>query len=362
MTRPDQHSRRDFLQGRAAARTLADKAQEWLDSTSSLLTQHLPSETVAHVHATRRAMACEFSIQYHQEDEAFAEAVFECLDLIERIEDKLTVYRETSEVIEINRQAATAPVIVDAQLFALLQLAKRLYEETAAALDITSGPLSRVWGFFQRKGRLPSDEEIAAALENVGSKHLILNETDRSVEFAKRGLEINFNSLGKGYALDRAAALLREQGLEDFLLQGGGSSILARGDNRAEPTGGWTIGLRNPLKPECRLLEFHLRDRALATAGGATQAFEHGGRTFSHILDPRTGWPAEGVLSATILASNATLADALATACFVMGRQQAEEYCQQHPEVGLVLVCPAKRQDEVEVLSCGMQKSEWTRH
>jgi len=359
MPGPDQHSRRDFLQGRAAVRTAAAKAQSLVDSASELLGAGLASGPVAHVHASRRAMACEFSVQYHEADRDMAEDVLAALDLVERIEDGLTIYRDASDVIEINDRAATEPVVVGRSLLGLLQLCQKLHDETSGAFDITSGPLSRVWGFLRREGRLPSREEVDAALACVDGNSVVLDSENSTISFRSPRTEINFNSIGKGYALDQAAALVRAAGHDDFLWHGGGSSVLARGNNRASRSGGWTLGLRHPHQPERRVAEFHLRDRALGTAGGATQFFEHEGRRYSHILDPHTGWPADGVFTSTVLAPTAALADGLATAFFVMGVEATESYCMDHPDIGAVLVCPAEAPSGFVAHDFGLAAADW---
>lgn len=360
MSQPAEHSRREFLQGRAAVRAAVGKAQGLVDSAAQLLGAPMATGPLAHVHASRRAMACEFAIQYHESDSELQHEVLSAFDLIDRIEAQLTIYRDHSEVIAINQQAAREPVEVDADLFELLLQCQQLYRETDGALDITSGPLSRVWGFLERAGRMPAEEEIAAALERVRGTYVVLDEAKRTINFDEAGVEINFNSIGKGYALDRAAAALDAAGLRDYLWHGGGSSVLSRGANRSDEGNCWTVGLRHPLQPKLRLAEFHLRDRALGTAGGASQFFEQAGRRFSHIIDPRTGWPVEDVYSATVLAPTAARADGLATAFFVMSVEEVEKYCAQHTEVGAVLVCPGNEPAEIAIRAFGMLDSDWT--
>lgn len=360
MTQPDGHTRRDFLQGRAAARTLADKAQELVDTVSARL--DVPSASAAfHIHASRRAMACEFAIQYHASSQDISDDILAAFDLIESLEDQMTIYREQSEVIAINEQAADGPVEVEANLFSLLELAARIYRETDGAFDITSTPLSKAWGFLRREGRVPSELEIQAARNRVGFDKVLLNEEDRSIQFTQSGVEINLNSIGKGYALDEATRFLDNRGTTDYLWHGGRSSILARGINQADTRQAWTLGLRHPLQPERRLAEFHLRDQALATAGGATQFFEHEGRQFSHILDPRTGWPVDGVYTATAVAPTAAEADALATAFYVMGVEAVAEYCSTHPDVGAAMVCPADEPSGIALYSFGLNPENWAR-
>jgi thiamine biosynthesis lipoprotein len=359
-----QHSRRAFLQGKAAARTVADRildiAQQWADSATELIADRFPETPTIHVEATRRAMACDFAVRYHDADRQLAGLMLAAFDEIEAVEDRLTIYRDESEVIEVNRHAAEAPYAVSDELYSLLQLAEKLYGETEGAFDITGTPLSRVWGFFRRAGRLPSEEEISAARMAVGMPSLKLRANDRSVEFAHPGVEINFNAMGKGYALDRAAAMLAERGARDYLWHGGRSSILARGSNHGDDRECWSIGLQDPLRPAVRLGEFHLRNCALGTSGGGTQFFDCEGHRYSHLLDPRTGWPAEGVYTATVIAASAAEADALSTAVFVLGPEGAARLCRRRPDVGVVLVCPGSTEFGITVFTGNLTAEVWT--
>ena len=154
----------------------------------------------------RSAMACDFDVFLNAGQHPGAtEAAVAALDRIDELETQMTVYRSTSEVIEINRLAPHAPVPVEPQLFQLLLRAVEIYRDTHGAFDITSGPLSRAWGFFRRAGKFPAAEEIAAALASVGSHWLQLDEASGTIRFQLPTLEINLNAIGKGYALDRAA-------------------------------------------------------------------------------------------------------------------------------------------------------------
>lgn len=334
-----QHSRRDFLRGKAAAGALRESVEG---------AYHFPTEDPTErnylVSLSRRAMACDFEIQFPADREQnTTEHAVAALDLIERLEDQMTVYRDDSEVIRINQSAADGPVEVESRLFGVLQLASRLYQETGGAFDLTSGPLSQVWGFSRREGRVPSEEEIESALQCVGFDKVLLDDAASTIAFSKPEVEINLNSIGKGYALDRSGELLLENGVDESLFHGGKSSVLAWG----KETEGWKIGLRHPLRPAERLTEFTLRGQALATSGSGTQFFDHQGKRYGHILDPRTGWPVEGVLSATVIAPTAAEADALSTAFYVMGPKAVERYCATRPSIHALLVCPDKREDEV---------------
>jgi thiamine biosynthesis lipoprotein len=321
----------------------------------------------------RRAMACDWEVQLvSRRGDAAVEHALAALDLVESLEDQMTVYREDSEVIRINRRAAEGPVAVEPRLFALLKLAQKLYRETEGAMDITSGPLSRAWGFFRREGRVPSEAEISMALRLVGMQQVELDETEQTITFARPGTTIHLNCIGKGYALDRMAELLSLAGQDRYLLHGGKSSVLARGAQvcdtpmDGDPARGavfadrhWTIGLRHPLRPKVRLAEFYLRDQALSTSGSGTQFFRHRGRRFGHILDPRTGWPVEGVHSVTVVAPTAAEADALSTAFYVMGPDKVAEYCESRPDIAALFVLPARSETDVRLLAFNLGESAW---
>jgi len=367
-------SRRDFLKGKAAARALIDRAQQATEAARSTLAgkkMERPESlrraaATTRLTATRRAMACEFAVEYHAADGAeTTDAVLESLNLVERIEDQLTVYRDHSEVVAINAVAADEPVSVEPQLFSLLELSAWFHSATNGAFDITSGPLSKAWGFFRREGRLPSQVEIDDALDRVGAQHVLLDVEQGTVRFDRAGVEINFNSIGKGYALDRAAELMEEQGAGDFLWHGGNSSILARGNCRGQAEPGWSIGLPHPLRRGKRIGEIRLLDRALGTAGSGAQFFEADGRRYGHVIDPRTGWPADGVLTATAITANAAEADALATAFYVLGAGGTAEYCAAHDDVSAIVVGPAVESidsaDGIDVHVFNLDDSSWRR-
>ncbi len=304
-------------------------------------------------------MACEFEFRTPAvRGNSLGTAAMAAFGVIDQIERQLTVYDDASEVSQLNRTAAHRPVRVDPELFGLFELAGELFRATGGAYDITSGPLSAVWGFSKRAGRLPTDEEIVAAREVVGWAHVALDSARSTVAFDQTGAQVNFNSIGKGYALDRAVATIREQTFGDehsphYLLHGGRSTLIARGAATPQD-GGWLVGLRHPLRPNERMVEFTLRDEALSTSGSGTQFFRHRGKRYGHLIDPRTGWPAEGMYSATVVAPTATLADALSTAFYVMGRDAALDYCDAHPDIKSLLVVPTKHAGGVEILTANL--------
>ncbi|MBI2826080.1 MAG: FAD:protein FMN transferase [Planctomycetia bacterium] len=351
-------NRREFLRGKAAAKAAAGMLDAGTGEASGTREGGEPYL----IQLSRPAMACRFEIflnagQYPDGPQAALEA----LDLVERLEDQLTVYRDTSEVMHVNRYAAGEPIAVEPRLFALLALAVKLSQETAGAFDITTGPLTKVWGFYRRAGAVPTVDAIDEALAAVGAGHLILDAEQGTIHFARSGVELNLGAIGKGYALDRAAELLGAAGVGDFLLHGGQSSVLARGSQAPRASGGWSVGVGDPLRPAVRLAEVYLRDRALATSGASQQFFRHAGKRYGHILDPRTGRPAEGVFSATVVAPAAAEADALSTAFYTLGVDGAVAYCQDHPRIGMLLVHPREDGSSVEITTAGLAEDDWRR-
>jgi thiamine biosynthesis lipoprotein len=191
---------------------------------------------------------------------------------------------------------------------------------------------------LKREGRLPSNNEIETARALIGSDKLVLDAASSTVQFKQPGVEINLGSIGKGYALDIVSKHFKKAN-EPALLSAGASSFLAAGSARA-----WLVGVRHPLAKPRRLASVRLRECAMSTSGTEEQFFESNGRRFGHIIDSRTGWPAEKVSSVTVVADSAALSDALATAFFVGGRELAERYCAKHNNVlAIMLEADAQR-------------------
>jgi thiamine biosynthesis lipoprotein len=330
-------NRRDFLHPRRLAHT-AGQVLAALDELQTVIPAAPPPQEIALLRVGRRAMATDFEVllPYGMPDALAAAET--ALDEVDRLEDQLTVFRDHSEVSRLNRLAAEAAVPVEEGFYELLAFAARLSAATEGAFDITTGALTKAWGFYRRCGRVPSNEERTEALARVGMQHVVLQPEERTIRYLRPGLEINLGSIGKGYALDRAAELLRcRWHLRSALLHGGHSSVYALGSEPGDRRG-WAVGIRHPWDPERRLAVVRLRNRGLGTSAATFQHLEYNGRKLGHILDPRTGWPAEGLASASVVAPTAAEADALATAFFILGVDRARDYCAAHPAIGAVLL------------------------
>lgn len=312
---------------------------------------------------TARAMACDFSIIMNAGEQEAIWSSSTALDYVGELESQLSVYREDSEVTQLNNLAFTDAQVVESGLFGLLQLAERLSHATNGAFDLTSDPLIRLWKICREETRVPADDELAAAFTSVGMQHVKLDADNRSVEFHQERTSINLGAIGKGYALDRVADRLGTE--NDFLLHGGHSSLIAHGShtgahipskNGTESTSidGWPVGIGNPLITNKRLGTIVLRDQAMATSGSNIQYFRVGEKRYGHILDPRTGWPAEGHLSVTVIAPTAAEADALSTAFYVMTPEEVDDYCDKHTHIGTIMIPFPERDRRVTPAVIGM--------
>src|ERR1700722_579143 len=300
-------------------------------------------QTVA---VARNAMATRFEIVLHGDDSpALRAAGDEALDEIQRIEAQLSLYQPTSEVSRMNALAAREAVRVTPELFRLLQQAKQLHRETEGAFDITIAPLVRCWGFMGGTGQMPSAKALAEARKVVGMNLVELDEGNFTVRFAREGVMLDFGAIGKGYAVERAAELLREAGVTSALINGGTSTVYALG--RPPDIESWKVTIELPAdssdgKRE-RLATVPLRDEAMSVSAVWGKSFESAGKTLGHVLDPRTGEPAAHALLAAVALPSATETDALSTALLVHAGQDMERFAGLRDGIRLLAVNKAEQ-------------------
>ena len=270
-------------------------------------------------------MACEYAIEaYGPDADRLPRIVDEAFDEVDRIDRLMSHYDAKSPLSRVNREAAQHPVVVEPELFDFIADAMRYHRDSGGAFDITVGPLMKAWGFFRGEGRVPSDEELAAARHHLGGAHVMLNPISTTIGFDEPGVELDLGGIAKGYAVDRVVGLLRRRQIAAALISAGGSTIYGLG----APPGadGWQVELQDPIDPRKVAFAIELKDRALSVAGSSEKAFEAGGVRYSHIMDPRTGRPVQGMLSVAVLASNGTAGDALDDAFFVLGPKGSRAY------------------------------------
>ncbi len=375
-------TRREFLKGRAAIRAVEGLSEPASESAAMLPPPAIPAcdlkNTDQRLNAGRQsayleqyskpAMACQFELLFNMHQYPSAGNVTgDVFQLLDQLEEQLTVYRADSEISQLNLHAHQDYVRVEQRLYGLLKRAQEIWQLTNGAFDITAGQLSALWGFEQRSGSIPTPTAIHETLESVGSGNLVFDDSNHSVRFSTEGVKINLGGIGKGYAIDRMASMLRMHGIADFAIHGGQSSVLCGGEyltNDQHSGHGWPIGLSHPVLPEVRLAHFNLKDRALGTSGSGRQGFFHEGKRYGHVIDPRTGWPTDHFLSTTVISPSAARSDALATAFFVMEESSIEQYCQANPEVSAVLISgdPQAGKSAVDLVWFNLTDDDWQCH
>jgi FAD:protein FMN transferase len=316
----------------------------------------------------RHAMATRFELVLHGNNPVALRAAGEtALDEIERLEDILSLYRSSSEIAHLNARAAHEPVRVSVPVFRLIKQAVDLAAESNGAFDPTIGPLMRCWGFMADHGRVPSDEELAAAKAKVGWQGVHLDPSNFTVRFARPGMLIDLGAIGKGYAIDCAVDLLREAEVESALIHGGTSSIYGIG--HPPDAQAWTIALRSPLTPLTpltptdnpdqtakivrqesglpgppsgdpllKLPTISLRDRALSVSAAWGKCFQTADKRYGHVIDPRTGFPAGDTFFTAVTLPSTTESDAFSTALLTLGSVGLPEMLRWRPAATAVLV------------------------
>jgi thiamine biosynthesis lipoprotein len=252
----------------------------------------------------------------HSNPKAGQEAIDAAYAGIERIEASISEWRETSDASAINRNAGIAPVVVPRELFNLIRRSLRVSSLTDGAFDITFNSVGRLWNFKSHSSPIPDDAAIKAALADTGYRHVILDESKSSVYLDRKGTRIGFGAIGKGYAANRAVFVLKERGVTGGVVNAGGDLVIFGTQESGVP---WRIGIANPLDREKVFAWLDTTEQAVVTSGDYENYIEANGRRYSHILDPRTGYPAPELRSVTIVCPDGELADALATGVSVLG-------------------------------------------
>jgi thiamine biosynthesis lipoprotein len=303
------------------------------------------------------SMGCLYSIVAYGDDAlSLSHTLEQALDEVDRIDRLMSNYKRQSELSRLNREAANQPVAVDAELFDLIAESMRYSVESGGAFDVTVGPLMKAWGFFNGEGRIPSIEELARARERIGYRHVVLDRGDRSVRFERPGMEIDLGAIAKGYAVDRAAAILRAKHVRAALVSAGGSTIFAIGAPPDRPH--WSVDVQDPRDARKVAFTVPLRDRALSVAGRSEKSFEIHGVEYTHIMDPRSGTPVRGVLSVVVLANSGTGGDALDTTLFVLGAERGRAVLRASRNAEAYFLLPRRQRGWRAVHVGGNRESE----
>jgi thiamine biosynthesis lipoprotein len=263
-----------------------------------------------------------------------------------RVDSLMSNWTTTSEVARLNRVAGRETTTVELEVASVLRAALAIGHESGGAFDITVEPLVRAWGFLGGTPRVPDSTTIRAAFANVGAQRVQFDPVQRRLRFEHDGVRIDLGGIAKGYGVDAARAALEAQGVENALVDLSGN-MFALGHPVGAPS--WRIGIREPRDRMPYFARLTLTGRAIATSGKYEQFVAADGRTYGHIIDPRTGAPAEGLIAVTVMARDAMTADAWGTALFVLGPAAARRATLEREDLDAVLVVPGEAVDTVFV-------------
>lgn len=255
---------------------------------------------------------------------------------IQRIEQLLSTYQPDSQTNQINEMAGISPVIVDAEVFELIQRAQRISDLTQGAFDLTYGSMDKsLWNFDQKMTQLPSPELAKKSVQLIDYQQVELDVQNKSVFLKKKGMRLGFGGIGKGYAADRAKALLVSLGFQHGLVNASGDLCAWGNKENGKP---WSIGVVHPDQSDQIIAHFDLKNSSMATSGNYEKFVVIDGKKYSHTIDPNTGYPIQGIKSVTVFAPFAELADALTTPIAVMGVSIGLDLINQIPGLGCVII------------------------
>jgi FAD:protein FMN transferase len=277
------------------------------------------------VEANIDAMGSTYSVVVYGSDEARLRAgVEDASEEARRLDQLLSNYIPASEWSQVNQEASSKPVRISTELFQLLAACVEYSRESDGAFDITVGPLMKVWGFYKGSGHLPHRAEVRGAMAHVGYQNILLDAKNNTVRFAKEGVEMDPGGIGKGYAVDKMVEVLKQDGITSALVSASGSSIYAIGAPPNEA--GWKIKIRDPKDASKTVAEVMLRDNSLSTSGNYEKFFFAEGKMYSHIMDPRTGYPSEGMLAVSVVSPKTIDSEAWCKPYYIRGRAWAAQH------------------------------------
>ncbi len=269
------------------------------------------------------------------------------------LHNRINLFDSDSELSRLNRKASRGGFRCSDRMWQLLQVAKRAYEETDGAVDVTVGPLMELWGFHEEQEEIPEEDKIHQVLKAVGFAQVELDSDGQRVKFQNSDTYVDFGGLAKGYALDVAVKIARKKGIQRGLINlGGNIACLSK-----PPPGqcAYRIGIRDPVHPDQLLMKIHVTDCFISSSGNYEKSRKIGGRRIGHIVDPRTGEPVQDIAGTTVVANKGITSDIYSTAVFIDGESRAKEFTERHKNPAGVLLVRRKKGAEESVV----QKIEW---
>ena len=291
---------------------------------------------------SRVSMACTYTVVvYGTDPKQLPLITTAALDEVDRIDGLMSNYKTESPLSQINREAGEHAVLVEPELFRFLERCVRYSQQSDGAFDVTVGPLMKAWGFFRGEARIPWSFELWGVLRKVGYQQLRMDASQRTIQFARSGMELDLGGIAKGYAVDRVVELLKEQRIERAFVSAGGSTLYGLGAPPDSP--GWEVKVQDPLAPhdpKKSATTLLLNNKCLSVSGNYEKFFKVRGVTYSHIMDPRTGRPVENMLSVAVVTQNGTDGDALDNAFYVQGVEKGKALLPLYPGIEVLFFLP----------------------
>lgn len=281
-------------------------------------------------------MGSQFSITLVDKDSVSAnQNIDEVISEIDRIENLISEWRPSTQISEVNRNAGIKPVKVDREVFELTKRAIQYSEMTQGAFDISIIAMDKIWKFDDSMTTMPTAEQISNSVRNVGYQKIILNDVESTIFLSEKGMKIGFGSIGKGYAADKGRELMKKNNIEAGIVDASGDL-----STWGQPTDDdfWKIGIKNPFKKHKMVTVLKLNDGAVATSGSYEKYAEINGKRYAHIINPKTGMPATGLTSVTILGPSTEFANALSTSIMVLGRKEGKKLLRKYPQYQSILI------------------------
>ena len=281
-------------------------------------------------------MGSDFEITIVEKNDSEANRLIDiAIKEISRIESLISSWDKNSQTTLINYNSGIKPVKVDTELFNLISRSIKVSNLSQGAFDISYASLDKVWFFDKKMQKMPSDDQIANSVAKVGFENIILNEKEETVFLKLKGMKIGFGAIGKGYAADRAKEILIKNNVKSGIINASGD-LTAWGQ---KPSGeDWMVAIVNPLNKTKVFSWLPIKNKSIVTSGNYERFINFDGKSYSHIIDPRTGYPSQGILSVTIVTENAELADALATSVFVLGEEIGMNMINQLKGVDCIII------------------------
>lgn len=288
------------------------------------------------------------------------EALLKAEKEINQLEKLFSTTLEQSEIAQINKNAGQSAIPVSEDSFYLIQKAKEFYQKTDGAFDITIAPVVKAWGFTEEVKKVPSTEELQQKLQLVNNDKIHME--NNTVLLEQQGMAIDLGGIAKGYASDKINEILKQEGFTSAVLNlGGNVSVIGKKENHKK----WQIGIQDPLEEEKLAGILSVEDCSVITSGVYQRFFEQDDKRYHHIIDSKTGRPAEtGLLSVTIISKNGTMADALSTSFMIMGMEKSSDLWKKSDDFSAIFITDKKEiyvtQDIAD--SFALEQSEYTLH